>query len=53
MNNVEKNEIDKAYDEYVEQRKQERIKETQKRLKVWQTIRNTQKKQEERLKNHE
>jgi len=43
--------IDKAYDDYVEQRKQEVAKQAKERIKVWQTIRNAQKKKEKNKSN--
>ena len=46
-------ELDEAYDAFVEEQKQKRIKESQKQLRVWQASRKEQIKKEDARKNHE
>lgn len=46
-------ELDEAYDAFVEEQKQKRIKESQKQLRVWQAFRKEQIKKEDARKNHE
>lgn len=46
-------EIDEAYDAFVEEQKQKRIKESQKQLRIWQAFRKEQIKKEDARKDHE
>ena len=50
---IEVNEINNAYDSFMEERKQDRIKEAKELVKGWQTIRKIQDKKEAAKKKHE